>query len=107
MISFLPCEKPDCIEFTAFENEKEVGKCTFYVEKYTMYFTAFSCIGDIMAEGLARSAMNCAANKGAYIAKISSELSNPAFIRLGFEGENELTVEIPQALSSCCSCGDK
>ena len=58
-----------------------------------------------ISEGLARAAMNYAANRFAYIAEISKELSSSAFIRLGFSGENVLRVEIPEALMSGCTCG--
>ena len=70
-----------------------------------MTFLSVDCSDDIVTEGLARSAMNYAANRMAYIAKISKNLVSPAFLRLGFSGEDILSVEIPEALSSGCSCG--
>ena len=50
--------------------------------------------------------MNYAANRNAYIALISRELSSEAFERLGFKGDEILSVEIPEALASGCSCGN-
>lgn len=105
MISFLPFEEKDGVTFKAFDSETELGSCRFTLSGYDMLFTAVSCEDDIMAEGLARAAMNYAANRNAYIAKIGKDIVCPAFLRLGFEGDEILSAEIPQALSSGCSCG--
>lgn len=105
MIKFVPFESENCMGMKAVEGEKETGMCTFSIDGYFMSFLTVDSSDDVITEGLARAAMNYAANRNAYIAKISRELSSPAFERLGFSGDDELSVEIPEALSSGCSCG--
>ncbi len=105
MIRFIPYENADKIGMTALDGENEIGRCEFLLEGYNMSFTLVDCSDDIITEGLARAAMNYAANRNAYIARISNELSSSAFIRLGFSGIDELSVEIPEALASGCTCG--
>ena len=105
MIRFVPFEKDGIIGMDALENDKNIGFCTFVINGFDMEFLTVECNDDIIIEGLARASMNYAANRYAYIAKIKKELSAPAFIRLGFSGEDILNVEIPVALTSGCSCG--
>lgn len=103
MIRFVPLEKENCVEVNAFDGDKAIGSTQFTVDGFNMYFITVECDDDVIVEGLARSAMNYAANRNAYIANIKKELSAPAFIRLGFAGEEVLSVEIPEALMSGCS----
>lgn len=104
MINFLPEYGDDIIRFTAFEGDKNLGNCTFRLDGYKMYFLTVDCGDDTVAEGLARAAMNCAANRNAYLAYITAALYRPAFARLGFKNADESFVEIPEALTSCaCS----
>lgn len=103
MIKFVPYEKENCVEVVAYDGENSIGKANFTVEGFNMNFISVKCDDDVIIEGLARASMNYAANRNAYIAKISKEYSAPAFSRLGFEGEDVLTVEIPEALMSGCS----
>ena len=106
MIRFVPFETDDNAGMIALDGEeKEIGRCTFAVDGYLMKFLSVDCEDDIIIEGLARAAMNYAANRFAYIAEISKALSSSAFIRLGFSGEEVLQVEIPEALMSGCNCG--
>ena len=105
MIRFIPFEDNGIAGMTALEGEKEIGRCEFSVEGYNMTFLSVDCSDDIITEGLARAAMNYAANRNAYIAKIKKEFSSAAFIRLGFAGDDILSVEIPEALASGCTCG--
>lgn len=102
MIKFIPFEENGVQGITAFSGETECGRCTFCVEGYTMTFISVECSDDVLTEGLARAAMNYAANRNAYIAKISKEISSDAFERLGFDGGDILSVEIPEALASGC-----
>ena len=104
MIRFIPFEKEKIAGMTALDGENEIGRCEFMLEGYNMTFVSVECSDDIITEGLARAAMNYAANRNAYIAKINKELSSAAFIRLGFSGEAVLSVEIPEALASGCTC---
>ena len=105
MIRFIPIVNEDSSGIAAFDGDNRIGECTFRLDGYFVDFLSVDCSDDIITEGLARAAMNYAANRSAYIARIKKELSSPAFIRLGFVGENVLSVEIPEALASGCSCG--
>lgn len=105
MIRFLPFEENGSVGMSAFDGENKIGYCTFSTEGYVMNFVNIECDDDIITEGLARAAMNYAANRNAYIAKISRELSSAAFFRLGFDGDDVLSVEIPESLASGCTCG--
>lgn len=105
MIKFLPFEIDGAVGIRAVENDTDIGFCTFEINDFDMTFLTVECDNDIVTEGIARSAMNYAANRNAYIAKISKEISSPAFTRLGFSGNELLCVEIPEALTSGCSCG--
>ena len=104
MIKFITHDDDGTYVTKALENEVQLGLCTFTVSGFDMKFEAVSCKDDIIIEGLARAAMNFAANRNAYIAKIKSEHMCAAFKRLGFSGDNEPSVEIPEALTSGCSC---
>ena len=104
MIRFLPFEENGVIGMRAYENDSELGFCTFSLDGFNMEFIDVSCEDDIITEGLARAAMNYGANKNAYIAKIRKEHFCPAFSRLGFTGGEAMSVEIPEALTSGCSC---
>ncbi len=107
MIRFMIDESPSSTEnisFSAYENDEKIGNCVFCVNGYEMVFFSVNCADDIVIEGLARAAMNYAANRNAYIAKIPSSLVCPAFTRLGFEGDDILSVEIPEALACGCGC---
>ena len=104
MIRFIPFENGILAGMTALDGEQEIGRCEFTLEGYNMTFVSIECSDDIITEGLARAAMNYAANRNAYIASIKKELSCNAFLRLGFSGEDVLTAEIPEALASGCTC---
>ncbi len=104
MIKFLPFKDERLAGMKAFENDKELGFCTFSLCGFNMEFVEIMCDDDIITEGLARAAMNYGANKNAFIAKIKKEHFCPAFERLGFKGDEVMSVEIPEALTSGCSC---
>lgn len=105
MIRFIPYENENVLGMKAFDGENEAGSCTFSLDGYFMSFLSVDCSDDIITEGLARAAMNYGANRNAYIAKIKKSISSAAFERLGFSGGEELSVEIPEALASGCTCG--
>lgn len=105
MIRFIPFENENALGMRALDGENETGLCTFSLDGYFMQFLSVDCSDDIITEGLARAAMNYGANRNAYIAKISKTISSAAFERLGFSGGEELSVEIPEALASGCTCG--
>ena len=104
MIRFIPFENGASAGMTALDGEQQIGRCEFTLDGYNMTFISVECADDIITEGLARAAMNYAANRNAYIARISKELSSAAFVRLGFSGQAVLSVEIPEALASGCTC---
>lgn len=104
MIKFLPFENEGLFGMKAFENDSQLGYCTFTLGGYEMKFEEIYCDDDIIIEGLARAAMNFAANKNAYIAKADKTLLCAALKRLGFVGDEVMSVEIPEALTSGCSC---
>ena len=104
MIKFLPLEDNGLITITAYENNSELGSCVFSLSGYNLDFVKVSCEDDIITEGLARAALNYGANYNAYIARLNKDYLCPAFIRLGFKGGDVLEVEIPEALTSGCSC---
>lgn len=106
MINFLPEYEEGFIRFRALDGDELLGTCTFRVEGYKMFFLTLETQDDVIAEGLARAAMNCAANRNAYLSYISKELFRPAFARLGFEDKDESFVEIPTALTGC-ACSHK
>ncbi|MBR3818664.1 MAG: hypothetical protein IKJ41_05890 [Clostridia bacterium] len=105
MIRFIPHEINNVIGIKAVENDAESGFCAFEINGFEMVFLTVDCNDDVITEGLARAAMNYAANRYAYIAKIEKNIASPAFLRLGFSGEDILSVEIPVALTSGCTCG--
>lgn len=105
MIRFIPFENENVSGMKALDGENEAGLCTFSLDGYFMTFLSVDCSDDIITEGLARAAMNYGANRNAYIAKIKKSISSAALERLGFSGGEELSVEIPEALASGCTCG--
>ncbi len=105
MIRFIPCENDGITGMTAVENDKDIGSCTFEINGFEMVFLTVECNDDVITEGLARAAMNYSANRFAYIARINRKMASPAFLRLGFSGDEILSVEIPEALTSGCTCG--
>ncbi len=105
MIRFIPYDSENVVGMKAVENDNEIGCCTFKINGFDMEFISVDCADDIIIEGLARASMNYAAIRYAYIAKIEKKNVSPAFLRLGFTGEDVLSVEIPVALTSGCSCG--
>lgn len=104
MITFVPDTTAPEIKISAYESESFLGCCTFTIDGYYMDFVTIECDDDLITEGLARAAMNCAANRSVYIARLRKDFFCPAFKRLGFEGGDVLSVEIPEALGSGCSC---
>lgn len=105
MIRFLPADAPDgSFAFEAFVDETRRGSCSFCIEGYCMDFIAVDCEDPLLTDGLLRAAMNFAANRSAYIARARAGVADRALRQLGFQGEELLTAEIPEALSGC-ACG--
>ncbi len=108
MLRFRPCaEKEGCAAYQAELDSVKCGTCDFDWSGYQMFFRSVSCEDDIVTEGLLRSAMNYCANRGVYTSTITPDMLSPAARRLGFT-EDELTVDIPDALTSTeCGCMKK
>lgn len=103
MIRFLPFETNS---MKAFEGENEVGYCSFSIDGFVMTFNSLVAENNdpIITEGLIRSAMNYAANRGAYISKVEKGISQKMFEFLEFKGDEVLSAEIPEVLTSGCGC---
>ena len=104
MLVFRPKDEKE--KTAAYEAELEgvkCGRCEFTFSGWQMFFTLIESSDDIITEGLLRSAMNYCANRGVYTASIGNDMLSPAAKRLGFS-EDDLTVDIPDALTSACCC---
>ena len=106
MLSFKPFDEEEGFaRYRAVLENTQCGECSFSYSGYEMRFISIDTLDDIIAEGLMRSAMNYCATRGMYISAIEPGMLSPAARRLGFS-DNNLTVEIPEALSSSeCKCG--
>ena len=85
MIKFLPFDRDGLTEIIAFDGDNSIGSCSFITDGFFMTFNSVDCSDDIITEGLARSAMNYAANRNVYIAKINKALKYYWDERLGNE----------------------
>ena len=93
-------------KITAFDGSNEIGSCTVTVDSFNCYLSTFSVLtgDDLLTEGLIRSALNFAANRGAYIA-VCADLSVENTLKLlGFSlSDGKYKGEIPELLKgSCC-----
>ncbi len=121
MIRFLPIENDG-------EAEKLFGENTvvyradspfsmqvfFKAEGYQCFILGFSGSNDgpAVAEGLIRSALNYAALRGAFTARVTAaslpDGVEAVFERLGFKTEQSvLTADIPDVLTCSCKCAEK
>lgn len=105
MIRFLQIPAPEGLyAFETLAEETQAGTCSFRLEGYQMEFVRVDCADPLLADGLLRAAMNFAANRNAYIARARAGVADAALRRLGFEGADMLSAEIPEALAGC-ACG--
>lgn len=110
MITFIPNDISDYKEIKAFEDEKLLGTCIFEIQegKSSVLLRELKMKEENISvqEGLIRSALNYAANRGMYMAFINSDSGfNESLIRrMNFEFKNNLfTCDIPAALQgNCC-----
>ena len=108
MIFFKP-EKTDCdntARIVALDGENETGSCTVSVNGYECLLNGVT-VSDadrLTAEGLIRSALNFAANRGANIAVCGDSEYNDVLELLGFRKNGDsFSGEIPELLKgSCC-----
>lgn len=105
-----PSETEDIISYTAFENGEKIGKCRCCVKGTfaRITFLDFSVTMPYVGEGLIKSVLNCAAAKGAYIAKCGADVKGTCTLPFGFNfTEGEYTGEIPEILmGKCCKFGN-
>ena len=88
------------------EVENELGSCDVSLEAQKCFLDSVVSKGNdsLLAEGLIRSALNYAANRGAYIAVCKDEKFRSVLELLGFDNNGgEYMGEIPELLrGSCC-----
>lgn len=110
MITFIPNDISNYKEIKAFEDEKLLGICIFELqeEKGSVLLRELKMNEKSISaeEGLIRSALNFAANRGIYMAYVNSDsgFNENLIKRMNFESENNLfSCDIPTALQgSCC-----
>lgn len=92
--------------YTALENEEVTGKCIVEIRGTACTLTALeaSPSDPLLVEGLVRSALHFAANRGAYAAECRLENIKEVLLLLGFSEENGVfRGTIPELLAgSCC-----
>ena len=96
----------DCARISALDGDSEIGSCFVAVNGYKCCLSDI-CVNepdDLLVEGLIRSALNFAANRGAYIAECSDFNYLNVLKTLGFEkSDSGYSGEIPELLKgSCC-----
>lgn len=96
----------ECAAIIAYDGDAESGKCLISVSSYNCLLSDISADAedDLLVEGLIRSALNFAANRGAYTAECSENKYDKVLTALGFELNGALySGEIPELLKgSCC-----
>lgn len=106
MIYFRPEINGNTAVINAVDGESVSGSCKVSVNSYECVLSDITAVGNdgLLAEGLIRSALNFAANRGAYIAKCSQSEFDGVLKALGFSLEGgEYSGEIPELLKgSCC-----
>lgn len=92
--------------YTALENEEITGKCLVKIWDTVCELTALEAVqaDSLLIEGLVRSALHFAANRGAYAAECRLERIKDILLLLGFREENGVfRGTIPDLLAgSCC-----
>ena len=90
----------------AFDGDKRIGDCRITVDGYKCILSGLNVNSDdvLTVEGLIRSALNYAANRGAYIAESECISFKNTFEYLGFKSvDGKYSGEIPELLKgSCC-----
>ena len=106
MIYFRPEINGNTAVISALDGESVSGGCKVSVNSYECVLSDITVADndELLAEGLIRSALNFAANRGAYIAKCSQSEFDGVLKMLGFAANGgEYSGEIPELLKgSCC-----
>lgn len=98
--------KEDGYAYVGIENNKMLGSCYFNIKKYTVEIIKIDFPQDmpVFAEGLIRSALNFAANRGAYMVKCCQENVKSVLETMNFENKNGCYIgDIPTLLGGTCS----
>ena len=106
MIYFKPDSNENSTCIKAFDGDNKIGSCKLSVKGYECELSGITVSLDdnLLVEGLIRSALNYAANRGAYIANCSQSGFDSVLKMLGFHfSEGVYSGEIPELLKgSCC-----
>ena len=97
-------QEKNIFTFTAFENEKEKGFCRFSIDGYNTFLLQAESEDELIKEGLIRASLNFAANRGCYMARCEGSVCPNILKKMHFEGEKELSCDIPTALTGSL-CG--
>lgn len=92
--------------YVATENDNVFGKCLVMIDENKCYVSNISVNTNdsLNTEGLIRSALNFAANRGAYIAVCNENEQHILLEKLGFKNNNGIFEgEIPVLLQGSCS----
>ena len=104
MFEFKPEFSDGIVTYTAVEDGIVSGNCSVKISGIYAILLSVECEDVLLQEGLLRSALNFAANRGAFVADIPADKLCPGAERLGFTA-NKTEREIPDVLTgSCCSC---
>ena len=103
MIEFKPDIQGETIRYTAVENGKTTGRILLTYHLTACVVKQIEADNDETAEGLIRSALNAAGNRGVYTAAYEPESFRNIAVLLGFEANGDkLTGEIPFLLTGHC-----
>jgi hypothetical protein len=107
MLYFKPVEENgENIKIIALDGDRELGSCFVRIEAYKCFLSGITADENdaLLVEGLIRSALNYAANRGAYIATCLDDSIKNVLEYLGFENKDgEYRGEIPELLKgNCC-----
>ncbi|HBL41019.1 MAG TPA: hypothetical protein DDY98_05390 [Ruminococcaceae bacterium] len=103
MIEFKPNIVDETVQYQAVENSEAVGRITLTFHQTESAVKFIEATDDETAEGLIRSALNAAANRGAYTCTYEPTEFVSVAVLLGFETKNgKLSGEIPFLLAGHC-----
>lgn len=101
-----PADKDSAV-LVAVDGDKTLGKCMLQMTPKGVVILKldFDKKDASLADWLMRSAMNYAANRGAYLAFSSIEEYEDVLLNLGFvKKDNSYVGEVPEIFKSCKSC---
>lgn len=112
MLYFKPVKdnEKEAARIFAIDGENELGSCYVCVDAYKCFVSEIAPKENdsLLIEGLIRSALNFAANRGAYIAECSQAEFKSVLELLGFENKDGIYKgEIPELLKGQCCKSSK